>query len=315
MLVCASQRKSVALPTSPTHVGGPDEFGIRFDDDGFGVIASADWSADIDDVLPGLSFHTAAGGRYLLTKEVDGTETLSDMLEDLAQFETAIVSVASGIAMLKLEFRVAHFMLPRADGSRVLWDMLAMYKALGLIAHRGAAWRWVARCWPLWCRMQAAGLGVASRAAQVAVPSGAEREHDRILTNSSVSTPLFLAVLTRMLLATRTAGGTQDNSARVAVTQVLHVLLCFAAKALVRLSLVLERNASLPLWPAPWQGRVTGALLLHPDGTCELEDGHGLRPPHAEFFEEAGLLSGRVPLIPVLVGLADARRLASTLLQ
>ena len=162
----------MALPTSPGHVGGPDEFGIRFDDDGFGVIASADWSADIDDVLPGLSFHTAAGGRYLLTKEVDGTETLRDMLEDLAQFERAIVSVASGIGTLKLEFPVAQFMHPRADGSRVLWDMLAMYKALGLTAHRGAAWRWVAMCGPECKRQVSASPAALHKSTCRLVPSG-----------------------------------------------------------------------------------------------------------------------------------------------
>ena len=137
MLVNKLSHDTVLLPPGQDQTGDLDECGVAFDDEGFGVVASEDFSADIDDLLPTLVFEDPAGAIYFVKKS-GMHETVEALAEIELRFQYKKVAVAL-MGTLKLEFPVVHFERARADGCHILWDMLNFFKVLKLPMMTGQA--------------------------------------------------------------------------------------------------------------------------------------------------------------------------------
>lgn len=144
------------------------------------------------------------------------------------RFRYAKVGVHLTLAGCCAELVVASFERRRPDGPYLMWDALSMYRALSLTAQRHQAWNWVNSSYPSWEKLVSAGYGYLSRGAQVG-----EHDHDRDLernlANTSLSTPLFLAVMARFLSAVRHSGGIIDEAVRPAIRMVFRHVCCFIA--------------------------------------------------------------------------------------
>lgn len=292
----------VSLPRVPGHTGSSDEYDAHFDADGFGVVAnSAGWHADFDDLFKIQVFEAAEGQYFFLSRAPDGAEIVEAKWELDMRFRYAKVCIHLTLAGCCAEFVIAAFERPRPDGSRLMWDALAMYRALGLTAQRHQAWKWVHNALPSWERLSAAGYGYLLRGAQVGEREDKDRDLERNIANTSLSTPLFVCVLARLLSPNKQCGGVADEAVRPAIRILLHNICCFVAGCSKRLQVFWDPTTAINKFPAPRFGSNLGSILLSPDGKCRVDRSEEVPDAMVGVVASLGLLTDSTCMVDVLI--------------
>lgn len=304
----------VPLPPAPAQRGAPGEFEILFDEAGFGVVASADWSSDLDDLLPTMVFEDDQGGLYFLSRDSQGGEVVQAKWELDLRFRYVEVTLSLEICNQACAVPAVVFERPRGDGSRILWDMLQGYKAMGRNMQGGQAWKWVHKCLLVWERLAQSGLGCVVRGAQVGV-AATERDPERNICNTSVPTPLFIAWIARLCNASKQSGGVADQDKVHGLRRVLDALLSLVSGTCTSLPLFFDRWAQIPEFPLPATGSFLGNLIIAPDGACHIEDPCIIPAVMEPFFISTTLLPGPTHIRDLIISLADAQKGRQTFLQ
>ena len=188
--------------------------------------------------------------------EADSTTPPQSLDVQGVRFAVGKSTIKLGFGTSTADIVVYVFSHPRAHGLKCYWDMIQVYKTLGLTTFSNIPSKWTNDSLEAWLRFLD-GVGLSDSACRSTSSQHENTEwRSRCLPSTSVSTAAFFALLTKWGLLARARGGFEEGSCKQVAGTIATTLLrelCVDSAFTIRVHITEKMYSTWPR-PAPFHG-------------------------------------------------------------